>query len=798
MSAMPRPLLTGLAATAIAACAMALSGLALPGNAAAGTGGAQQLGGASLISVAITSINPVYAQPGKTVTVTGTVTNTSSNPVSGVLVQLRSSSTPFDNRSELQQYADGTITGDDSLVGGAISELSGTLNPHVTQAWSIPLNPDEVPISGSFGVYPLAAEAYNPDFTAVAVSRTFLPFWPGNSAQDLATQQIAWVWPLIDQPRQAQCPGLLNNGLASSVASGGRLAGLLAVGSQYASSAHLTWAIDPALLANLTTMTSSYQVHSGAGCGGTKHPASQAAAAWLTQLKSATTGQPVFVTPYDDADIAALTSGNMSADLNRAFTAGRTAASRILGRSFAPTGGASASMNGMAWPADGIANYAVLENLAASDGINTVVLDSSTMPPTTAQYFTPSAQTTTPDGEGPDLNVLLSDDTITGVLESANSPSDSKATAFSAAQRYLAETAMITAEAPDLSRSIVVAPPRRWDPPAGLASELMSETVSAPWLRPVSLGQLATAKSPTGEVSRQAPTATSSAQLPSSLLTQASQLDQQAALLESVQATPDTGYNDALNSAVLAVESTAWRGGGSALAAGQALAQQTGTYLSRQQGKLTIIGPPRVTLGGPTGAVPVSVSNGLGFAVRVGLEAADPNGRVTAKQTHHTIVVPPGQQEVVKLQVTASGDGSATLQLNLVNAAGVPLSARRTIIVQATHYGDLALVIIASALGIFLLASAARAVRRGLRGPRAGGPEPPESPANDDPERYGDGPGQQEADAGQRGLREGPDGADSVMSDGGGTGQMTGQTRDDDRAEATDDYAWAPGQAERR
>jgi hypothetical protein len=314
----------------------------------------------------------------------------------------------------------------------------------------------------------------------------------------------------------------------------------------------------------------------------------------------------------------------------------------------------------------------------------------------------------------------------------------------------------------------------------------------------VSLGQLATAKSPTGEVSRQAPTATSSAQLPSSLLTQASQLDQQAALLESVQATPDTGYNDALNSAVLAVESTAWRGGGSALAAGQALAQQTGTYLSRQQGKLTIIGPPRVTLGGPTGAVPVSVSNGLGFAVRVGLEAADPNGRVTAKQTHHTIVVPPGQQEVVKLQVTASGDGSATLQLNLVNAAGVPLSARRTIIVQATHYGDLALVIIASALGIFLLASAARAVRRGLRGPRAGGPEPPESPANDDPERYGDGPGQQEADAGQRGLREGPDGADSVMSDGGGTGQMTGQTRDDDRAEATDDYAWAPGQAERR
>jgi len=791
MSAMPRPLLTGAAATAIAACAVALSGLALPGNAAAGVGGAQQLGGASEISVTITSMNPVYAQPGKTVTVTGTVTNTSAEPISGLAVQLRSSSTPFGDRSELQQYADGNITGDDSLVDNAITELPGTLNPHATQTWSVPLNPDEVPILGGFGVYPLAAEAYNPDFTAVAVSRTFLPYWPGTSA-DPTTQQIAWVWPLIDQPRQAQCSGLLNNGLASSVASGGRLSGLLAVGSQYASSAHLTWAVDPALLANLTTMTSQYQVDSGAGCGrGTTHSASQTASAWLAELKSATTGQPVFVTPYDDADIAALTAGNMNADLNRAFTVGRTEASRILGRSFAPTAGASASMNGMAWPADGIANYAVLENLAASDGINTVVLDSSTMPPSQPQLFTPSAQTSTPDGEGPDLNVLLSDDTITQVLDSANSPSDSKATAFSVAQRYLAETAMITAEAPNVSRSIVVAPPRRWDPPAGLASELLSETVSAPWLKSVSVGQLASAKNPSGEVSRQAPTATSSAELPSTLLTQAAQLDKQASMLESVEATPDTGYNDALNNAVMAVESSAWRGGGSALATGQALAQQTGMYFSGQEGRLTIIGPPRVTLGGPTGAVPVSVSNGLGFPVRVGLEASDPNGRVTAKQSHHTIVVPPGQQEVVKLQVAASGDGSATLQLNLVNPAGVPLPAKRSIIVQATHYGDLALVIIASALGIFLLASAARAVRRGLRRPRAGGPEPPGSPSDDDPERYGDGPG-------QRGLRDGPDGADSVMSDGGSAGQMTGQTRDDDRAEATDDYAWAPGQAERR
>ena len=96
-----------------------------------------------------------------------------------------------------------------------------------------------------------------------------------------------------------------------------------------------------------------------------------------------------------------------------------------------------------------------------------MVLDSSTMPPSPQQTYTPSAQTSTPDGEGPKLNVLLSDDTITQVLGTANTAADSKAAAFSVAQRYLAETAMIAAERPELPRSIVVAPPRHWDPPGG-------------------------------------------------------------------------------------------------------------------------------------------------------------------------------------------------------------------------------------------------------------------------------------------------------------------------------------------
>jgi hypothetical protein len=781
--AVPRPLLAG--AAAVAACGLAISGpvVAFPAAAAASVAVAQQPGGSSPVSVAITSVSPQYAEPGKTVTVSGTLTNTSSAPMSGLSVQLNSSSVPFGSRSLMQEYADGNFS-DESPVFGAVTNVPGTLAAHSIVTWSIPLNPDEVPISGTFGVYPLSAQAQDASFTPLSVSNTFLPFWPDNKATDPSVQEIAWIWPLIDQPRQGACPGLLDNGLASSLAPGGRLDGLLEAGDTYASSAHLTWAIDPALLADAQAMTRQYQV-SGPACQGPAHPASQAAAEWLAQLQAATSQQPVIVTPYDDADIAALVSSNMNADLTWAFKEGRDVAGRVLGQ--------ASIMNGTAWLADGIANYPDLENLAASDGINTVVLDgTTTMPPSPPQNYTPSAQTTTLDGVGAPLNVLLYDDTITQILSgSANSSAASAATSFSVAQEYLAQTAMIAAEQPNLARSIVVAPPRRWDPPAGLANDLLSETVAAPWLRTVSLSQLAASAShPTGQVPRQAPAASSDAQLGQPLLSQARGLDQQAKLLESLQASPDATYVSRLNNAVAAVESSAWRGGGAAGAAGSALAQQAQAYLQGQARKVTISVAPRVTLGGLTGSVPVSVSNGLDFPVRVGLQTMQ-RGRLNVHAPRRSVTVPAGQQEIIKLQVSASAVGSNTLQIGLVTAGGSTLPARASIIVQATHYGDLALIIIAAALGVLLLTSGARALRRRPGAPPSGAPDGGSQPSDT---AAGPGP----ADPGQSGPPDQAEGPGSVVPDGRGTGQVTDPTRDHDRAEATDGYAWAPGQAERR
>jgi len=785
---MPRPLLTGCAAAAIAATVLALPGLALPGAVGAATAKPQATAqsGAPSVSLAITSLSPQYATPGKTVTVSGTLTNTSSTPQSGLSVQLRSGD-PFDSRNQLQDYADGSYLGDEPVFG-AVTTLAKTLAPRETVSWSVALSPSAVPMN-QFGVYPLAAEADqagNDTVTPLTVSRTFLPYWPGTRDMDPQTEDIAWVWPLIDQPRQAICPGLLNNGLAASLASGGRLDGLLQAGSTYASTAHLTWAIDPALLANVATMTKPYTVTKpskvGDGqCGGTNERASPAAQSWLRQLKSATTGQPVFVTPYADADIAALISNGMNADLTHAFHEGRSVATTLLGRNFSASAPASSTnLTGMVWPADGIADYADLENLAASDSISTVLLDSSTMPPSQTQDYTPTAQTTTPDGVGAPLKVLLSDDTITQILGSANSPSDSKATAFSVEQRYLAETAMIAAEQPSIARAVVVAPPQRWDPPAGLANDVLAETVQAPWLRPVSLGQLAAVKNPTGQVSRQPPRAHSQAELGKPLLSQARQLDQQTRLLASVEQDPA----EALGYAAAAVESSAWRGGGQAGQQGAALAQQLLGYLRSKEGQLTVLGVPRVTLGGLKGTVPVSISNGLGYTVHVKLQAVS-SGGITSVGPPRAVTVSADTQLSLRVSVTATNVGSTTLKFRLLTPQGVPFGAPTTMTVQATKYGTLALVIIGAALGVFVLTAGARGLRRARRRLRPGPSDSGDHAAE---------PRDADNAAAEPDWRDEPDEADNVVADDRAAGHASGH----DPAEETDDYAWTPGRADRR
>ena len=737
---------------AVLAAAFAAAGACLLAVAPAARAGAtaRQQSAGSTASVVIDSVSPQVARPNAAVTVSGTVTNESGSTMSGLSIQLRSSAAPLQFRDDLASYADGTLA-DDTLVGTPVP-VSSQLANGATASWRVSLSVSAIGIA-RYGVYPLAAEAVDASGLRAGIERTFLPFWPGTAAADPSPRlKIAWVWPLLSAPQQGICPELTSNSLASSIATGGRLGTLLAAGSAYAASAHLTWAVDPGLLQSVATMTHPYRVGGSADCtGAAAYPASPTATQWLSGVRAVSSGQQMFMTPYDDVDVAALTHQGLDSDLTSAYRLGAAATSAVLGTSSGPSSagrgdgtGSSQGSSTIAWPADGLADSSVLANLAVN-GINTVVLSSSEMRAASRVYTPDDAVASTPTATGTTMKVLLADSAITGVLGSATSAAGSS---FAVSQRFLAETAMIAGEDQGQALSVVVAPPREWDPPAALAGQLLSETVNAPWLAPASLASLAASPVSASQAGRQAPpdNQVSPNELNGVYLKRAGALDANVRVYKNILFQPKAQYLSQLNEGVAATESSAWRGSPAASAAGTAMMDRVTDYLSAALRKVQIVNSVRATLVGSSGTLPVSIVNGLPQGIQVRLQATpSPDGRLTVTNNPGLITVGAFQTTTARLSVRSGAIGDTTIELRLLGKDGKPLPvAPVSLSVQSTQFGSTLLIIIYVALGVFVLTAIARAIRRALRDDPSGPPrdgQPAGLQRDNQDDNGGEGPG---------------------------------------------------------
>jgi hypothetical protein len=668
---------------------------------------------AGSVSLAIDSMSPQVAGPGATVTVTGTVSNGTNQTRAGLDVQLFTSATRFPNRDEMDAYLSqgGGSTG--LVAVGNSFYIPASVRPGATARWHASFEVDSVGIA-DFGVYPVAAQLADPVGDVLASGQTLLPFWPGQQAAGLRRPlDIGWIWPLIDQPHHQVCAALTNNDLAASLAPGGRLSALLAAGLAHPA-AGLTWAIDPALLGDAQTMTRPYQADTGPGCtGAAKEPASRAATAWLSALRTVTSGQPTVITPYANVDAAALVHAGLTADLAGAYAAGTQVADSVLDGSFGPS---------IALPAGGTADLSVLRNLATAEHIGTVVLDSTQMPPVNSAVFEDDAVTSIRTG-GTTMTVLLADHVLTGVLQAGDASSGTLAqsTQFAVSQRFLAETAMIAAEAPDSDRSIVVAPPECWSPPATLAGELLAETADTPWLAPTPLGQLARSPDSARSIVRQLPPAShpSPDELGLGYLGAVKPVGTGLRVYQAMLYQPSEGYQRSLDQALAATESSAWRGSG--ITQGLALTDSLSDYLSSQEGKVKIIAADQVSMAGASGAVPVSIQNELPEAIRVRVNASvvnspDRTSQLTVGRFHVPIVIPPRTAgQLVRLPVSSAPQGSTLIRLSLTSADGTQLPvAPKSLTVLSTRYGRAILFLIGAAIGVMILTSGYRGVRRWL------------------------------------------------------------------------------------
>ncbi|WP_285628929.1 DUF6049 family protein [Actinoallomurus iriomotensis] len=634
----------------------------------------------SPVDVKLASIRPGgYLRANSTLRVTGRMVNQSESGYQRVSVRLRFSSQPMTSRGELEAYADGK--GPDPARAGQPRLVTASLPVGGQQSWSVSLPVRQMGL-GTFGVYPISVETLSAAGTVLGHVRTFVTYYPVGIAPQRT--KVAWVWPVIDQPHRADDSTFVDDGLERQLGSGGRLSNLVTAAAR--TTTPVSWLIDPSLVDDATRMgdTDGYRIK------GTARPQSVAANDWLRSLHSAVTGagDHLIATPYADPDVMALAQRGMGDDVKLAAQEGtRTLAAANLG-------GATPVV---AMPPDGLADQPTLSALVAG-GSRTVLLSSSVLPDSRGATYTvdPVAHKTV---SGTNVKLLAYDDTLRKIL--GTSTTEPGGTVI-AEQRFLAETAMITNEAPQKPRTIVITPPRRWNPSPAFAKAVLNYTAKAPWMQAVPLGA-AENTPPAGRAFQ----AQKGSVLSKNYLRQVRDLRNRIRLFTSIFTPATSGFT----LGVARTESSAWNGQSRR---GARLRDTLTDELDRDIGKIKVLNDG-ITMAGKSGRTAITISNGLDHGtVVVRLRAYSQNKtRLRVDSVDRTLQLEPGHKDQVTLDMKASANGIAYINLELLTPDGRPFGTGPHVLhVRTTAYGRTALLITGVSLAVLFVGVAIRVVRR--------------------------------------------------------------------------------------
>lgn len=697
------------------------------------------------LEVEITAINPGVARPGGRVRLAGRVTNTSTESVGGVAVQVRTTSLPVGSRSELHRLAQPQLgeilTG--VLAGGSYSQLTDELAPGESHRWSATLEVDSLGFAG-FGVYPVAVEAIGAAMIGYGVlgqARTFLPNQPADSPSGapgegppaepddpaITPLRLAVLWPLIGVPRRDPEGVFLDERLAAALGPGGRLRRALDIGRKRP----VTWLVDPELLQAIAAMADGYQVRDatsedggdtggdGEGAAGTT-PGTGAAVAreWLADAREVLTDADaeVVALPYADPDLVALERQELSRDVTASVTAAPDVAAEVLD---------SAVSGGVAWPPGGFADRATLETLRVA-GVRAVILDGRALPPAVALPYTPDGRATLATAEGP-LTALVTDPELSRLLAARPRGRAAKRLAV---QRFSAVTALIAAERPDLSRTVLAVPGRRHRPDARYVDALLSFADASPWVELTSLAvDRAAPLSGIPRAPLSYPPEQQRHELDVDYLTEVADLREQLSGFSGVLAGRSNAGTTELSQAILRTESSAWR---SQLADGMALREATARQLSRRISKVYIAERNLVTLTSRRGRFPITVVNDLDVPVEVGLQLtsenaprmllADPDGDASRVRRQVEVDLPtvgPRRKVTVEVPAQALVNGIVPVRAQLLTPDGATYGEVRSIKVRATDYGRIANVLTGGALVVLFGTVGLRLARRAMAASRS-------------------------------------------------------------------------------
>lgn len=664
-------------------------------------------------ALVISEITPAAPGPGSTISVRGTVRSPA--PLApGTTVAVRVGRSPLGSRTQLDRHSNVPAA---AGRGDARIEVPAG----VTEApFSLEIAADSLSLRG-FGVYPLSVTATGPGLPATTVG-TYLPWTPANAG--VAPTRFVWLWPLIDQPHRDPEGAFFDRSLVESLQNG-RLARLLELPRSGPGAAPVTWVVDPQLLEDVRELRDGYRVRSGpptapvenGPVAGTAEPSPDAsqgpevevAARWLAAYDAAVGSAPAFTVPYADPDISAVARAGQVQALARAKD---RAHALLRGPADSPAPRTAAPL---AWPADGLLTPEGAD-AAAATGIRTFVLQAAALPAGEILTYTSDAHTAVSTPSGP-ATVLVPDPVLSELVSRPTRDDGGNATAALIRQRFLAETAMVTAERPSDSRTVVIAPPHRWNVQSTVTAELLTLIEGIPWMNWTTVGEVAASTEAPTLSELVYPATAAGAELPAGHLSEVADFEADARELGSM--VQDDGemldgylaYGLRLRSAALR-EAPAAPGPsrpspgpsrGEALLAGRQL-------LDQYQSGVRIVSSP-VTLGASDGPIPVTVVNDLSVPVRVRVELA-PRGPRLLVQDIPEVTVAAGRKAQVNVPSFGLANGAVVVDAQLRTPTGYPLGSPVPIPVGITNVGAWGTYLTVGGAVMFILAALVRGLRR--------------------------------------------------------------------------------------
>ncbi|MFI7225758.1 DUF6049 family protein [Nonomuraea angiospora] len=656
------------------------------------------------VAVSISSISPqVPTAQTDVIKFTGSLRNDSGAPQNGLRVRLRYASQKFADRAALTTYQNdqnpATLWG----IGSQNSFMDVPALAAGAQArWEFTATPVQLGYR-SFGVYPVAVEVIQ-NGVQVMTQRTYLTYAPP-TVPKLPRNKLAIALPVIDQPHRGTdrdaksgAPLFVDDKLSQSITGKGRLADLARI-AQAAPKA-VTWFLEPSLLDDLDAMKNKYRVKVKGKDETQEKPANPEAANWLTTMRTALASSPVVAVPYADPDVAALAHQGLDTQTGRAIELGRQKTAALLQREV------KTNIN---WPPAGMLDADALDLLSVSkDPVDTVLLNSTNLPPQPPVPFTPDAASTLDSVSGP-ITALVADTELSKLFEPAAPTSVLLST-----QRFIAETAMIAAEAGQTSpRSLVIAPSRRWDPNPTLVNALIRTANKLPWLHLTSLESIKQTKLSVPRAGLTYTDQDRKEELTAKYLDPIKDIASKAQLTSLITEAKTPSSFDA---AVLRLTSSAWR---NSTRAGRAVTTQVRAAVAEQTEKIEITGAGPSwtrTLAGSSGKVPISVKNELGVPIALYIDVTSNNPELLQVDfpQDKPMTINPRQSGMVQVQMSAapgtSGDATVTVQLK--TSDNQPYGKPQRLTIRITGYTGIASVIVGAALTVMLAAVVMRVLRR--------------------------------------------------------------------------------------